>query len=59
MEGFNNFEQGILIACAVFSTFSLMWIAIVSKTPALLMIDVAHHLKRIAEAINKRHDDGK
>lgn len=51
MEGFNNFEQGLLIACAIFSTLSLMWLAIIFTTASLKQIDVAHNLRRIADTL--------
>ncbi len=53
-EGFNNFEQGLLIACALFSTFSLMWLAIVLSSAALRTINTNHQLERIADALQQR-----
>lgn len=50
MEGFNNFEQGLLIACAIASTGSIFWLALVMSSASLRTIDIAHHLKRTAEA---------
>lgn len=51
MEGFNNFEQGILIACAVFSTGAIMWLAITIPSACLRTIDMAHHQRRTADAL--------
>jgi hypothetical protein len=60
MEGFNNFEQGILIACALAVTGSVFWIALAVSSASLRTIDIAHALRRIAEALEiaKEKSDG-
>ncbi len=59
MEGFSNFEQGILVACALASTLSLMWMAIIFSGFCLRSIDVSYSLRRIKEILaadaNRRH----
>ena len=59
MEGFNNFEQGVLLACVVAATVSLMWLAIIFTTHCLRSIEIAYSLRRIKEVLaadaNYRH----
>ena len=53
-DPFNNFEQGLLIACALACTGSVFWLAIVMGSASLRTIDITHHLRRIAEALEER-----
>jgi len=50
MEGFNNLEQGLLIACALATTGSIFWLALVMTSASLRTIGIESALKRIAEA---------
>lgn len=45
----NNLEHGLLIACAIASTLSLMWLAIVASSLGLRVIEAVHHMRRIAD----------
>ena len=49
--GFNNLEQGIIIACAIAITGSIWWIALAVSSASLRTIDIASALKRIAQAL--------
>lgn len=53
MEGFNNFEQGILIACALFSTFSIMWLAIIFTSYCKRQISIEVSTDAIAINVNR------
>lgn len=53
---FNNLEQGILIACAIVATGCVFMSTLAIMSASLRSIDVAHHLKRIAEAMERLKD---
>lgn len=59
MEGFNNLEQGVLIACALAGALALMWLAIILTPHTLRSIEIAYSLRRIKEILaadaNERH----
>jgi hypothetical protein len=52
--GFNNLEQGILIACAIAATGCVFMATLAIMSASLRSIDIAHHLRRIAEAMEAR-----
>jgi len=47
----NNLEQGVIIACALASTGSIFFIALAVCSASLRTIDIAHQLRRIADAM--------
>lgn len=52
--GFNNLEQGIILACVIASMLFLMRLAIVFGSAATRTIEIAEYLRRIANALEHK-----